>query len=92
MAGVAIGVALQVILVLRLRLPEVPHRLDLGHRLAWPQARSVYVCDGVLGYPFLLIVDVVDRRPIGAADVVALSISRGGIVDLEEILQNPPVA
>ena len=92
MAGVAVGIALQVILVLRLRLPEVPHRLDLGHGLARPQARSVYVCDGILGYPFLLIVDEVDRRPIGAADVVALSISRGGIVNLEEVLQDPPIA
>ena len=84
MAGVAVGVALQVILVLWLRLPEVPHRLDLGHGLARPNARSVDVGDGVLGDPLLLIVDVVDRRPVGDADVVALPVSRGGIVDLEE--------
>jgi hypothetical protein len=57
-AGVAVGVALQVILVLWLRLPEVSHRFDFGHDLARPKARSVDVCDGVLDYPLLLIVDI----------------------------------
>ena len=56
MAGVAGGVSLQIILVLRLGLPEISHRLDLGHGLARPQARRVHVCDGVLGYLLLLIV------------------------------------
>jgi hypothetical protein len=56
MAGVAVGVAFQVILVLRLRFPEVSHRLDLGHDFTRPQARSLHICDGVLGYPLLLII------------------------------------
>src|SRR5262249_20979238 len=50
-----------------------------------------YVCDDVLGNPLLLLVDVVDCRPVGAADVVALPVPCGRIVDLEEVFQDPPV-
>src|SRR5262245_58067017 len=91
MAGVAVWVALQVILMFRLRLPEIPRRLDLGHDLARPEAGGVYVCDGVLGNPLLLLVDVVDCRPVGATDVIALPIPCGRIVDLEEVFQDPSV-
>src|SRR5690606_41936143 len=38
MAGIAVRIALQVILVLRLGFPEVTHRLDLRHHLARPEA------------------------------------------------------
>lgn len=74
MAGVAVGVARQVVLVLRFGLPEVPHWLHLGHRFARPDAGSVDVGNGVFGYSLLFVVDVVNRRTIGEADVVALPV------------------
>src|ERR1700730_1662911 len=36
MAGVAVGIALEVVLMLRLRLPEPPRRLHLGDHLPRP--------------------------------------------------------
>src|SRR5690349_2696743 len=60
MAGIAIGIVLQVILMHGFRLPEGPNRLDLSHGLAWPQARRVDVRDCILGNPFLPIIDIVD--------------------------------
>ena len=50
-ARVAVRVALQVVLVLRLRLPERARRLHLGDDLARPQARRLDVGDRVLGDP-----------------------------------------
>src|SRR3546814_18545369 len=51
------------------------------------------VCSSyLLGDPLLLLVEIVDCRAVGQADVVALAVLRGGIVDLEEELQDPPVA
>src|SRR6266511_4283897 len=38
MAGIAIRVALEIILMLGLRLPERSGRRHLGHDFAWPQA------------------------------------------------------
>jgi hypothetical protein len=38
MTRVAAGIAQEVVLVLGLRLPEVTHRNNFGHDLAWPQA------------------------------------------------------
>src|SRR6185312_8882796 len=75
-AGVAIGDALQVILMLGFGFPEVPGGRDLGNSLAGPQAGSVHVLAGVE-----------DRRAVAGADVVALPIHRGRVVDLEKELQ-----
>ena len=80
------------ILMLRLGFPEFPGRRDLRNGLAGPQAGGVDVRDRVLGHPFLRVVDVVDRRAVARAHVVALAVRGAGIVDLEEELQQLAVA
>ena len=65
-AGVAVGDALQVVLVLGLGLPEGAGRRDLGDHLARPQARGVDVGDGVLGDPLLLVARC-RRSPSGSS-------------------------
>ncbi len=77
----------QVILVLGFGFPEGAGRRDFGHDLAGPQARRIDVGDGVLGDAFLLIAGIEDRRAVAAAEVVALPVARGRIVDLEEELE-----
>src|SRR6185437_1464042 len=86
-AGVAVGDPLQVILVLGFGFPEVPGGRDRGNSLAGPQAGSVHVLDGVFGDALLLVAGVEDRRAVAGADVVALPIHRGRVVDLEKELQ-----
>src|SRR3546814_16946829 len=49
MAGVAGRVALQVVLVLGLGLPEVACRLDLGDHPAGPEPAPIHVGDGKIG-------------------------------------------
>src|ERR1700749_2637786 len=73
-AGVAVRITLEVVLVLGLRLPERSSRLHLGHDLAGPKAGGLDVGDRVLRDPPLLIIDVVDRRAVAHADVVALTV------------------
>src|SRR5690349_7560356 len=63
-AGVAVGILLQVVLVLRLGLPEGPRGRHLGDHLARPQAGGVDVGDRVLGDPLLLITGVEDGRAV----------------------------
>ncbi len=70
-AGVAVGVGLQVVLVLGLGLPERADRGDLGDDLAGPQAGGVDVGDGVLRDLLLLVAGVEDRRSVRGTDVVA---------------------
>src|SRR5581483_3262938 len=89
-AGVAIRDALQVVLVLRLGLPEWAGRSNLGHHLTRPQSRSIHVRNRVLGSPLLLFRGVEDGRPVAGADVVALTVHRRGVVDLKEELQQVP--
>src|SRR4051812_37108491 len=85
-AGVAVRVALEVVLVLGLGLPEGDGLADLGHRLAGPQARGVDVGDRVLGDLALLVARIEDLGPVAGADVVALAVLGRGVVDLEEEL------
>ena len=92
MAGVAIGQALQIILVLRLGLPEIAGGCHPGDHLAGPQTGRVDVGDGVFGDPPLLIGRGEDRRTVGGTEVIALTIDGGGVVDLEKKLQHFPVA
>src|SRR5450755_4062287 len=82
-AGVAVGVALKVVLVLGLRLPERSGGLHIGDGLPWPQAGGVDIGDRVLRDAALLVVDVVDRRAIARADVVALPVLRRRVVNLK---------
>ena len=87
MAGVAIWVAFQVILVLALRLPKIASGRKLGHHLARPQPRGFDVGDCVSRDALLLLTGVEDRRPVARAAVVALPVGSRRVVDLEEELQ-----
>ena len=89
-ARVAVRDLLQVVLVLLLGLPELAGRLDLGDDLAGPQPGRVDVRDRVERDATLLLTGVEDRRPVAAADVVALPVLRRRVVDLEEELQQVP--
>ena len=91
MAGVPVGVVLQVVLVLRLGLPEVPGRADLGHHFAWPKAGRLDVGDGVQRDSLLLVIEVEDRRAVTGSPVVTLLVLCRRIVDLEEELQHRAV-
>ena len=73
-------------------LPEVAGWNDFGNDLAGPQAGSIDVGDGVFGNPLLLVAGVEDRRSIAGPDVVALAIARARVVNLEEELENLPIA
>src|SRR3954451_21993064 len=90
-AVVAARVALEVVLVLGLGLPERDGLADLGHDLAGPQARGLDVGDRVLGDLALLVARVEDLGPVGRADVVALAVTGRRVVDLEEELEDVPV-
>src|SRR3954447_24552174 len=89
-AVVAARIALEVVLVLRLGLPERDGLADLGHDLAGPQARGVDGGNRVLGAPPLLMGRVEDLRAVGRADVVALAVLGRRVVDLEEELEDVP--
>src|SRR5215212_7752646 len=80
MARVAVGVLLQVVLVLILGLPERAGRGHLGDDLAGPQARRVDVRDRVQSDGLLLVAGVEDGRAVAAAHVVALAVRRRGVV------------
>jgi hypothetical protein len=90
-ARVAVGVALEVVLVLGLCLPERSGGRHLGDDLARPQTRGVDIGDRVLCDAALLLVDVVDRRAIARPDVVALAVLRRRVVNLKEELQQVPI-
>src|SRR5438067_4272970 len=87
MAGVTSWVSLEVVLVLRLGLPERTGPRELGDDLARPQPGGVDVGDGVLGHLALLVARVEDGGAIAGADVVALPVPRRRVVDLEEELE-----
>src|SRR5918993_265637 len=91
-AGVAIRVALEVILVLWLGLPELAHRGDCRHRATRPQTRGVDIVDCPQSLLALRLGDVKDLRAVRSSDIVALAIQRGWIVNLEEDLQNVTIA
>src|SRR6478735_9983863 len=86
--GVAVGIFLQVILMLGLGFPERPYRGQFGDDLAGPQAGCIDIGDGVLRDPLLLLAGVEDRRAIARPAVIALAVQRRGIVDLEEEFQD----
>src|SRR4029453_4657426 len=90
-AGVPVRIPLEVVLMLRLCLPERACRCHLGHDRSWPKTRRLDIGDGVLGDPALLLVRVEDRRAIARPDVVSLAVQRRRVVDLEEELEQLPV-
>src|SRR6185312_11256350 len=75
-AGVAVGMLLQEVLVLFLGLPERTRLLDLGHEGLAPLADLVQVLLVLLGLLALRLGRVEDLRAVGVADVVALAVER----------------
>jgi hypothetical protein len=75
--------------VLGLGFPERTGRNDLGDHFAGPQPRRFHVGNGVCGDRLLLVVGVEDRRSVAGAHVVALTVLRRRVVDLEEELEQP---
>src|SRR5688572_2008489 len=86
-AGIPVRIPLEIVLMLGLRFPERPGRRHLGDRPPRPEARSLDVGDRVASHPALFLVEIEDRRAVARPDVVALTVQRRRIVDLEEELQ-----
>src|SRR5271169_6408608 len=91
MTGVAIRIALQIILMLRLGFPEGTGGREFGNDLAGPETGGLDIRDRVLGDALLLVVDVEDCGAVTRAHVAALAVARGGVVNLEEKFQQRPV-
>src|SRR5262252_10037169 len=90
-ARLAIGMLLQVILVVLLRLPELPCRCYLRHDFSGPEAGCIDVGDGVDSDESLPFIGVEDGRTDVAPYLIALPVYRRRIVDPEEELQQTPV-
>ena len=70
-AGVAAGVALQVILMFWFGFPEVTGRCHFGDHRGGPPPRCVDIGDGVQRDALLIVIEIEDRRAVAGADVVA---------------------
>src|SRR5918997_4089417 len=83
----------QVLLVVALRIVELPGGCDLrGYRAVTATLKRLLVgLAGLLGGPALLVVNVVDRRAILRADVVALAHPLRRVVGLPEHCEQFPV-
>ena len=91
-AGVAVGIAFEIILMLGLGFPEVP---PARPRCTPCRARCLEASTSAMvsrGHALLLGAGVVDRRAIAHADVVALAVAGRRIVDLEEEFEQLPIA
>src|SRR5512133_613582 len=86
--GVAVRIALEVVLIFGLGLPEGAGLADPGHDLAGPDACGVEVGDRALGDLALLVGRIEDLGAIAGADEV---IAKAGSVDLKEDLEKFPV-
>lgn len=84
MTGISVGIPFQIILVFRLRLPEITDRCKLGHNLSRPQTGRIDVGNRVLGNPLLLVIRIENRRAVTQSQIVALAVERCGIVNLEK--------
>jgi hypothetical protein len=84
--------ALQVILMLGLRLPEGADGFHLRHDLARPKARCLHIRDRVERALPLRLVHIIDGGAVGHATIIALTVGRGRIVDLEEEFEDLAVA
>src|SRR5215471_15996953 len=85
---VAVGVALEVVLVFGHGLPEGTGLADLGYDLAGPVARGVNVADRLLGHLALLLTRIEDLRAVARAHETFAKVSP---VELEEQLQQVPI-
>src|SRR5215212_5937638 len=75
-AGVAVWIPLEVVLVLGLGFPERPRGRRLRDDLPGPETRRFDIGDRVLGDAALFFVEVEDRGPVAHPDVVALTVQR----------------
>src|ERR1700730_11035247 len=78
MAGVAVRIVLQIILMLRLRLPERGDGCQFRHDIARPQTGSFDIRNRILSDALLLIIQVENGRAVAHAHIVALTVARGG--------------
>ena len=69
MTGIAIGIVFQVVLVLRLSLPERASLSYFGHHFTGPKSRGIHVGDGIVRDLFLFVVRVKDGRTIACSSV-----------------------
>src|SRR6478672_4659433 len=84
--------AFQIILVLGLSLPERASGRNLSHDFTRPQPGSLHVGDCSFGDALLFVARIEDRRAIAEPHIMPLTIFRGRVVDLEEELEQPPIA
>src|SRR5579863_4196507 len=91
-AGVAVWIAFQVVLMFGLRLPKRTCRLYLGHHFSRPNAGGIDVSDSIFRDTFLLVGGIEDRGAIAGSAVVSLSIHCGWIMNLKEELQQLAIA
>src|SRR4051794_17866174 len=83
---------LQIILVLRLSFPEWAGLCYLSDYLAGPKTRSLNIGDSFLRNAPLFVVGIENSRTVAHPAIIALAVGRSGIVNLEEILKQLPVA
>src|SRR5580693_2780858 len=91
-AGVAIWISFQVIVVFGLSFPERTSRFYFSHRFSGPYSRGIDVGNRLFCGPFLFIACIEDRRAIAASEVVSLPIQCGWIMNLKEELQQLSIA
>jgi hypothetical protein len=87
-AGVSVRNALQVVLMLRLRLPEFSRRHNFRYCFTGPQSRGIDVSNGFFSNALLLVAGIENCGAITVAKIISLAISCCWIVDLEEELQD----
>ena len=90
-ARLAIGMFLEIILVVLLSLPEWSGCDHLTNNSSGPQAGRIDIGDGVEGGTSLFFTGIEDGRTDVSPFFLALAVQRGRIVDLEEELQEIPV-
>ena len=60
MARVPVGEAFQIILMFRLCIPEIAHRLDLCHKAAGPDSRRIHIGNRIQRDLLLRIIHIVN--------------------------------
>ena len=86
-AGVAIGITLQVVLVLGFGFPEGASGRDFSYDYSGPKLGCIDVRDGIVGNPFLFVAGIEDSRTIAGSPVIALPVPCRRIMDLKEEFQ-----
>ena len=87
MASVSVGNALQIVLMFRFGLPEIPRRHKLGYGLARPKPGGVDLTDRLFSNPLLFFAGVEDCGAITVAEIISLPVQGCRVMDLEEELQ-----